>query len=71
MRRILERCQQIFPENNGERITAVQFFKAWRKRKEIEDEMLRLKEHIQNCYARFHVCSSSLVLPRPIFTTPI
>ena len=65
MRRVLERCQQTFPGNNGDRIAFVQV-KAWLKRKEIEDEMIRLKEHIQNCYARFHVCSSSLVLSMPI-----
>jgi len=68
MRRVLERCQQTFPGNNGDRVVFVQV-KAWLKRKEIEDEMIRLKEHIQNCYAHFHVRSS--YQGRSIFRTLI
>jgi hypothetical protein len=57
MRRVLELCLIAFPETTGGRIAAAKAdFNAWKKRNDIEADIVRLKERVHACHLRFTVC---------------
>ena len=57
MRRVLELCLIAFPETTGGRIAAAKAdFKAWKRRNDIEADIIRLKERVHACHLRFMVC---------------
>ena len=56
MRHVLEHCLRTFPTTQGGRIATVKAdFKAWKKRNDIEADIVRLKERVQACHLRFTV----------------
>jgi hypothetical protein len=57
MRLVLEHCLLTFPETKGGRMSVARAdFKVWKKRDDIEADIIRLKERVQACHSRFTVC---------------
>ena len=57
MHQVLEHCLITFPETKGGRIAAAKAdIKVWKKRHDIEADILHLKERVQACHLRFTAC---------------
>lgn len=49
-------CRKLLPVEDGGRFAHMKAqFKAYRKRDDIEDEIIHLKDHVNKCYAKFTV----------------
>lgn len=65
MLRVHQRCDKLIPNDSGSHISLVKTkLLAWRKRDDIEADIVRLKEHVMMCYTKFAVCAIETLNPR-------